>query len=92
MFFQKLCRSTALYEYINDKKKTFERSDIGVPPAKQGDSSELIMCGPSLRLTEGHETIEKAKGAKRPVAESMATLPPFGPIEGQKSFDQISSQ
>jgi hypothetical protein len=25
-------------------------------------------------------------------AESVATLPPFGPIEGQKWFDQISSQ
>jgi hypothetical protein len=24
--------------------------------------------------------------------ESIATLPPFGPIEGQKGFDQISSQ
>jgi hypothetical protein len=24
--------------------------------------------------------------------ESIATLPPFGPIEGQKWFDQISSQ
>jgi hypothetical protein len=23
--------------------------------------------------------------------ESIATLPPFGPIEGQKRFDQISS-
>jgi hypothetical protein len=35
--FQKLCRSTALY--IN--KKNFERSDIGVPPVQQSDSSEL---------------------------------------------------
>jgi hypothetical protein len=25
-------------------------------------------------------------------AESIAKLPPFGPIEGQKWFDQISSQ
>jgi hypothetical protein len=25
-------------------------------------------------------------------AESVATLPPFSPIEGQKWFDQISSQ
>ncbi len=25
-------------------------------------------------------------------AESVATLPPFGPIEGQKWFDRISSQ
>ncbi len=25
-------------------------------------------------------------------SESVATLPPFGPIEGQKWFDQISSQ
>jgi hypothetical protein len=25
-------------------------------------------------------------------SESIATLPPFGPIEGQKWFDQISSQ
>jgi hypothetical protein len=24
--------------------------------------------------------------------ESVATLPPFGPIEGQKWFDRISSQ
>jgi hypothetical protein len=24
--------------------------------------------------------------------ESVATLPPFGPLEGQKWFDQISSQ
>jgi len=27
-----------------------------------------------------------------PVPESVATLPPFSPIEGQKWFDQISSQ
>jgi hypothetical protein len=27
-----------------------------------------------------------------PASESVATLPPFGPIEGQKRFDQISSQ
>ncbi len=26
------------------------------------------------------------------LAESVATLPPFSPIEGQKWFDQISSQ
>jgi hypothetical protein len=26
------------------------------------------------------------------LAESIATLPPFGPIEGKKGFDQISSQ
>jgi hypothetical protein len=26
------------------------------------------------------------------VPESVATLPPFGPIEGQKWFDRISSQ
>jgi hypothetical protein len=25
-------------------------------------------------------------------AESIATLPPFGPMEGHKWFDQISSQ
>ncbi len=25
-------------------------------------------------------------------SESIATLPPFGPIEGQKWFDQISSE
>jgi hypothetical protein len=28
----------------------------------------------------------------RQKSESVATLPPFGPIEGQKWFDQISSQ
>ncbi len=27
-----------------------------------------------------------------PLPESVATLPPFGPIEGQKWFDRISSQ
>ncbi len=26
------------------------------------------------------------------LSEAIATLPPFGPIEGQKWFDQISSQ
>jgi hypothetical protein len=26
------------------------------------------------------------------LSESVATLPPFGSIEGQKWFDQISSQ
>jgi hypothetical protein len=26
------------------------------------------------------------------ISESIATLPPFGPIEGQKWFDQISRQ
>ncbi len=29
---------------------------------------------------------------KNPVSESVATLPPFSPIEGRKWFDQISSQ
>ncbi len=29
---------------------------------------------------------------KQTLPESVATLPPFGPIEGQKWFDQISSQ
>ncbi len=31
-------------------------------------------------------------GRKLSTAESVATLPPFSPIEGQKWFDQISSQ
>ncbi len=36
-------------------------------------------CDDSVRVLSG-------------AAESIATLPPFGPIEGQKWFDQISSQ
>ncbi len=31
------------------------------------------------------------EGVPIPTTESVATLPPFGPIEGQKWFDRISS-
>jgi hypothetical protein len=41
--------------------------------------------GPCVNMSTVHNRIIQP-------TESVATLPPFSPIEGQKWFDQISSQ
>jgi hypothetical protein len=45
---------------------------------------------PLLELLSHYSAKTTAKRKRR--AESVATLPPFRPIEGQKWFDRISSQ
>jgi hypothetical protein len=49
------------------------------------------MPNKSVLITEVNKNqfVERTDGL---CAESVATLPPFSPIEGQKWFDQISSQ
>jgi hypothetical protein len=43
-----------------------------------------------MKLTFAIKKMPREQAEQQP--ESVATLPPFSPIEGQKWFDQISSQ
>jgi hypothetical protein len=65
-----------------------------VPVLSGGDCLNRISIQQQLELTANRSWASSSpdtEGLKLP-SESVATLPPFGPIEGQKWFDRISGQ
>jgi hypothetical protein len=61
---------------------------------KQRKLSELtwLVCGKEREREYSSGSCVVADCWRQDTAESVAALPPFSPIEGQKWFDQISSQ
>jgi hypothetical protein len=61
---------------------------MDILPEAASESIRMVFKS-SVHSCVGRET----RGAsKMLLSESVVTLPPFSPIEGQKWFDQISSQ
>jgi hypothetical protein len=61
---------------------------------RKEEETAAIPLQRSLLVASDSQVNSSAASVTRPeqMSESVATLPPFSPIEGQKWFDQISSQ